>query len=286
MKDKCFIVYMHENMLNGKVYIGQTCKTLNQRSGSNGKNYKNSTHFWNAIQKYGWDNFKHFVLFEGLTGEEANFIERKLIQCYKSNNSEFGYNMDIGGSNGHRHSEETKQKLREGKLGTLNPNYGKKLSKDIREKMSKSRTGEKHHFYGKHHSEETKLKISKKKKGVKLDGKRRRGFTDKDRAKLRAYNLGKKLSEETRRKMSESQKGKKFSQKTIEKIALAESIPIIQLDKFGNFIKRHDGASFAARELNIQASNIRSCCNHKRNSAGGFKWMNLSEWEELNNGQI
>ena len=277
-----FKVYIHRNLINGKVYIGQTCKTLQSRSGVDGKNYIKSTHFWNAIKKYGWDNFEHEVLYEGLTGEEANEIERKLIKQYNSNNDKFGYNLDSGGKNGNTRSEETKEKLRNKKLGELNPNFGKKLSKETRERMSISRTGEKHPMYGKHHSKETKEKISKKKKGVKLDGKKRRSFTREQIEKLRNDNLGKKLSYESRRKISESLKGRKFSKELCNKIAVSESIPIVQLDKNGNFIKEHIGASFAARELNIYDTNIRKCCKHERKTTGGYKWMYLSEWKELN----
>ena len=60
---KNFIVYRHVNEVNGKVYIGITCQSLNDRW-RNGKGYGKSTHFAHAIQKYGWDNFEHEILFE------------------------------------------------------------------------------------------------------------------------------------------------------------------------------------------------------------------------------
>lgn len=51
-----YVVYIHKNILNGKVYVGQTCN-LSERWRNNGKNYFNSIKFYNAIKKYGWDNY-------------------------------------------------------------------------------------------------------------------------------------------------------------------------------------------------------------------------------------
>lgn len=43
-----YVVYIHKNILNGKVYVGQTCN-LSERWRNNGKNYFNSIKFYNAI---------------------------------------------------------------------------------------------------------------------------------------------------------------------------------------------------------------------------------------------
>ena len=72
-------VYVHINKINNKIYIGQTCQTLERRAGNNGFQYQHSCHFYNAIQKYGWDNFKHLVLIDNISLEMANIIEEKLI---------------------------------------------------------------------------------------------------------------------------------------------------------------------------------------------------------------
>lgn len=44
-----YVVYIHKNILNGKVYVGQTCN-LSERWRNNGKNYFNSIKFYNAIR--------------------------------------------------------------------------------------------------------------------------------------------------------------------------------------------------------------------------------------------
>lgn len=92
-----YIVYIHKNMINGKVYIGKTCQTLEKRSGSNGIGYRNCNGFYPAIKKYGWDNFKHIILFSNLTAEEANKLEKKMIVKYNSRHTSYGYNIRIGG---------------------------------------------------------------------------------------------------------------------------------------------------------------------------------------------
>jgi len=51
-----YTIYIHKNKINGKVYIGQTGQDPKKRW-DNGNGYKTCSRFWNAIQKYGWDNF-------------------------------------------------------------------------------------------------------------------------------------------------------------------------------------------------------------------------------------
>ena len=96
IKDKCFTVYMHTSP-NGKRYIGITCQRPVRRWGGNGYGYIDNTYFWRAIQKYGWDNFQHEILFEGLTKEEAEQKEIELIAFYDSTNPSKGYNITTGG---------------------------------------------------------------------------------------------------------------------------------------------------------------------------------------------
>lgn len=172
--EKIYCVYKHTSPSN-KTYIGITCRKPEYRW-NNGKGYCNNKHFTNAINKYGWDNFIHEILFEGLTKEEACQKEIELISYYKSNQMDFGYNLSSGGECTTQgchfvFSEEHKRKIGEAQKG-------KKVTEESRRKMSDAHTGvplsekhkkslsealkgEKNGFYGKHHSEETKRKFSK-----------------------------------------------------------------------------------------------------------------------------
>ena len=93
-------IYAHINKINGKIYIGQTKQSVKDRWGSDGRRYKGQP-FYNAIQKYGWDNFDHIILEqnENWTQEELNNKEKEYIDLYKANNPQFGYNISSGGSN-------------------------------------------------------------------------------------------------------------------------------------------------------------------------------------------
>ncbi|MCC8068700.1 MAG: GIY-YIG nuclease family protein [Ruminococcus sp.] len=108
---KNYIIYMHKNKINDKVYIGQTCQTLAARAGSDGRRYKGQV-FYNAIQKYGWDNFEHIILEDNLTQEEANQKEQEYIKQYNSTNPTYGYNVTIGGDS-NTLTEEQKEKRRQ-----------------------------------------------------------------------------------------------------------------------------------------------------------------------------
>lgn len=156
-----YTIYMHINKKNNKVYIGQTCQNPKDRWGKNGNGYQTSRRFYNAIQKYGWENFQHIILYENLSLEEANQLEKQLIKQYNSTDDNYGYNITTGGKNFH-HSEETKRKISESNHIAL---QGIKWSEQHKKLISEMFSGQGNPFYGKHHTEQTKKKISQNRKG-------------------------------------------------------------------------------------------------------------------------
>ena len=74
--EKNYVVYEHVTP-DGMYYFGQT-QNVECRWSSNGIQYK-KTSLQPYIEKYGWDNIKHIVLFRDQTKEDALFIEDFLI---------------------------------------------------------------------------------------------------------------------------------------------------------------------------------------------------------------
>jgi len=140
--NKQYIVYKHI-FPNDKIYIGITSQKP-ERRWNKGKGYKNSTRIYNAIQKYGWENVKHEILYDNLTVDEAETKERELIKKYKSNDDKYGYNLETGGNLNKEISEKTKKKISKRVSGKNNPMYGRSA------------------MLGKHHTEETKKILRKK----------------------------------------------------------------------------------------------------------------------------
>lgn len=95
-----WIIYMHTNTINGKLYIGQSKYTwlrINDRW-QNGRGYGENTRIGKAIKKYGWDNFKHELIEDNIgTQELANEREIYWIRYYNTYSE--GYNCTIGGKN-------------------------------------------------------------------------------------------------------------------------------------------------------------------------------------------
>lgn len=93
-----YSVYIHTNKINGKRYIGVT-RSKPEKRWANGEGYKNQPHFYSAIQKYGWDNFDHFIL--EVDSEELMFqLEKQYIAYYKTTDRRYGYNKSLGGESG------------------------------------------------------------------------------------------------------------------------------------------------------------------------------------------
>ena len=148
MNENNYIVYMHKNKTNNKVYIGIT-KQKPEYRWNDGNGYKTQL-FYKAIKKYGWENFEHIILCKQLSKKEAELKEVELIKKYKSHCCEYGYNVlnDVNKNKTERNlskkrkkrivSEITKQKLRKA-------NLGKRLSFATKEKLRKQKIG-KHNF--------------------------------------------------------------------------------------------------------------------------------------------
>lgn len=163
-----YIIYMHRNKINGKIYIGQSKRTWEERAQNNGSGYRKQI-FYRAIEKYGWDNFEHIILESNLTKQEANDKEKYYIKLYKSNDKNFGYNRTLGGD-GHTGTmpDSVKEKIHLSMLGEKNHFYNRHHTEETKQKIRNHMpdfTGKNNPFFGKKHTEETKKKISKTKQG-------------------------------------------------------------------------------------------------------------------------
>ncbi len=100
------------------------------------------------------------------------------------------------GKYGHKHSESTKQLLREKRLAQKDPRLGKKHSEETKKKMSLAHIGQVH--IGKPHTDETKKKLSEQL--------RKRWADPKQRVNLSKINLGRTLSQDHKDKITEFNK--------------------------------------------------------------------------------
>lgn len=142
---------------SGKKYIGQTKRDYNKRFKEHCKLLGNCILLENAISKYGKEKMTLEILQEIddrlLDEQESKYItELNTIEPH-------GYNIRSGGSSS-IHSEESRNRMRESKLGDKNPNYGKPRSDEAKYAISLSKSGENHHFFGIKLSEDHKVKLS------------------------------------------------------------------------------------------------------------------------------
>lgn len=219
-------IYCITCLTNGKMYIGQTSKTIEERFQSHihkaeiGKNYA----LYRAIRKYGPENFtiEEVMFVEAPTKEELkqklDYLERRFIARYDT--LRHGYNMTIGGdgSIGLSWSKESRKKLGKSLKG-------RKFTEEHRKKISEAKRGKKRPPL----SDEWKRKIGESckghrapYKGVKLTEERKEKIRQ---GTIKAYKEGRKVppilrgeknpfygkhhSKESRMKMKESWKLRK-----------------------------------------------------------------------------
>lgn len=195
------IVYKITNRINGKVYIGQTTRSLEKRWKEHCQLSHGCQLMYRAIIKHGKENFTVEQIDVACTREELDAKEVYWIKFYDSMNRNKGYNLDSGGNKCKKRSPETIVKLinaNKGRwAGEKNPKFGK----------GHLFTGQNNSFYGKKHTDETKKKLSAKIKGRTLSEEWKKKIGDAERGE-KHWLYGKHQSEEVKRKISETKKGK------------------------------------------------------------------------------
>jgi group I intron endonuclease len=194
------IIYLIENLINHKIYIGQTIRVLNKRfsqhkSDSKKLNKRSFSYLHNAMSKYGCENFKIHHIDSASSMEELNKLEIWFIDFFQSTNKEIGYNIAYGGNGKGKYSDESRRKMSDSHKGEKNNNYGKHFSDEHKEKISQAQRGEKGHNYGKIPYNKNKPMTDAQKKKISESNKGKNH-----------PNYGKKLSIETKQKISKSLK--------------------------------------------------------------------------------
>ena len=287
-EDKIWCVYIHRNKINNKVYIGITSKQPEERWGINGHNYpeKSQPVIYNAIQKYGWDNFEHIIFMDNIDEKKAKHIERLLIAMYKTNctkynNPSYGYNMTDGGdgARGRVCSDETRNKIR---IANSNPseetrqkmrdaaqNRSEETCQKISEAAKKRLANpENHPMYGRNHTEETKEKIGEKAR-ERFATPENNPFYGKHHTEESKKKIGdghRNPPEKTRQKMSDSAK-KRCTEEWRQKMSklasknnVAENNPnaksVYQYSPEWELIKMWSTGKAVAEEFNVNTSTV------------------------------
>ncbi len=200
------VIYKATNKINDKVYVGQTVQSLRIRKSRHIYDANNGCdfNFHRAIRKYGINNFEWVIIRICNNINELNAFEQYYILYYDSMDN--GYNLKSGGRNGFL-SEETKAKISK---NNTRPMLGKHLSTETKEKLRQARLGSKH-------SDVTKELMSKNSTKYWLGKKLSKEHCE----NLRIAHINKKASVEAREKMSIAKLN--MSDKTRKKMSKAKS---------------------------------------------------------------
>jgi len=143
------IIYKATNLINGKIYIGQTIKSLNKRISEHKNTAKRNegTRFHVAIRKYGFEKFTWEIICNVFSRESMIIIEHYYINLFRSYEFDFGYNSTMGDNSptpeirerlskiltGKKRTSETRKRISDNHAdvsGKNNPMYGLKFSAD------------------------------------------------------------------------------------------------------------------------------------------------------------
>lgn len=144
-----YTIYSATNSINGKTYIGFDSNWPKRKYEHQYSSTSSSSNqvFYNAIRKYGWDNFVWNVIYQSKDAKHTlSVMENHFILEYNSyihyENSN-GYNMTLGGEGtvGHIHTAETRHNISKSLAGKT-----KGITKPTRssihcENISKSKQG-------------------------------------------------------------------------------------------------------------------------------------------------
>ncbi len=188
-RKKHYIVYLIENLLNAKIYVGfHSTDEIEDGYMGSGKLIRR------AIEKYGVENFKRTVLFDFDNRHDAETMERRIVD-EDFVEDPMTYNMTVGGNvcilfgerngfYGRKHSDETKMNF-----SLNNPMHSPEIKMKVIEGIKR--------FYQTH------------------------GVSAETREKLRIAGTGRVQSEETKEKLRLALTGRIFTEEHKRKISIS-----------------------------------------------------------------
>jgi len=210
-------IFLTENLINGKKYIGKQVHSYDCYLGS-------GIILKKAIKKYWKDNFKKIILEHVNNEKELNEKEKYWIEKFNAVNDNTFYNLADGGQGGDL-----------SKFVDFTNYKGRKIhTEEWKRELSKRMKGDGNPMKDKTHSKAARAKISKANKG------KERNFSKEHRENLSISQRGKKHSLETKKKMSVAKTGSTKS-----------GVKVVQEDMTGNIIKEFKSVKEASRSLNI-----------------------------------
>lgn len=268
-----YYIYIINNIINNKVYIGQTNNPSLRWSQhkSNAKYNRGSQVITRAMSKYGIDSFTFKVIESCTCQQDVDKLEEAIISQYDSCNPEKGYNIDAGGNTTPRTPDILKKisdSLKKHYAENTNHMKGKKLPKQWKINISKASFGKPGTNSGKKFDDNWRLKISKSKVGKQIKNNRRFSEdVEKEICKLyleenrSTYFLGKKfncnrsLIADILQRNNVPQRDSKYRKHINKKniFSLDQEIEICHLYLTGSFSR-----SDLAKKFNCSKTTIRS----------------------------
>lgn len=206
----------------------------------------------NAINKYGWNNIRHVLLYDNLSKERAENIEEHFIKDLKLFSTDYGYNTTMGG-NANAPTEKTKRLISQGTRERWKDD-------SYRERAMRSMKNKKR-------SAEARKNISKAQKERFKNEEQRRHISEVQKGKKRTEQAKKKTSETLKKFYSVEENRIKHKQDMlIRNQCHCRSVLCIELNKEFESIKS------ASEWAGLCSQNLSACLNGKRRTYGGYHW--------------
>lgn len=273
-------IYKIENLINGKVYIGQSVdiqyRFNNHKSESfNPKSNAYNTAIHRAIRKYGVDNFS-FDIIEECDQDKLREREIYWIDYYKSFGR--GYNLTSGGEGVPTINIKQTQKLWDDGLSVKeiaqNLNCQQHTVIHILESYEKYSNQESY----KRGRENARKKLHKPIVQYDLHGNFIQKYksvteasmlTNIKRNNISAVLIGKQLSAGGYQWAYEGNNPPKI----YDPKSFNDKKPVLQFDLDGNFIAECESLNDAAKAVGLKnVQSITRCCNNKQYTAAGYYW--------------
>jgi NUMOD3 motif/GIY-YIG catalytic domain len=160
------LIYLIQNLINGKCYVGQTQFSMAHRW--NKRIYLirsgRGNYFHRAVRKYGYENFVKQELSFSNDKKSLDNLETLWIILLRSFDPSFGYNLTMGGEGLQNPSKIIRAKIGEANRGEKNGMFGKHLSENAKRLVGIASRGNEYRL-GTKQSDETKRAIGAANKG-------------------------------------------------------------------------------------------------------------------------